>query len=688
MTQSVDTISNDKANNTSNNAPNSPKSNTSKKSSLSSSLLSKDVLKKLLSLGLFTLLALYLAWISPSITIAWVVAILVLTIYLFVFEIVDIDVAAISIMVLLGLTTLLAPVMGLEEGLVDTKHLFDGFSSNAVMSIIAVMIIGAGLDKTGLMAKVSTFILNIGGSSEKRIIPIISGTVAIISSFMQNVGAAALFLPVVSRISSRANLPMSRLLMPMGFCAILGGTVTMVGSSPLILLNDLIYTSNGALPEDQKMELFSLFSTTPIGLALVLTGILYFVFFGRFVLPALKTNNEGNSDGEDTMDYFNDVYGLDYQMHEVVVTDDSEIIGKKLDDIEDTYDIRIIATKLSGQETRVGPGALDRDTGINAGMVLGIVSEIRDLTRLAKKLSLKVRPELRTFADDLSPNKAGIAEVVIPPSSHLIGKSARDIWLRKTHGIAMVGLHRDGETMHEDEDIRNMPFHAGDTLVVHTTWESLMRLETSPDFVVITTEYPREEQRPHKVAWAGLFFTIALIMVLFTDIRLSVALLTGAIGMILSGVLNIDEAYRAVSWKTVFLLASLIPLGMAVEHSGTAKWIAEQTLLVVGDMPIWVIQTAVAILATFFTLVMSNVGATVLLVPLAVNIAIGVGANPAIFALTVAIATSNSFLIPTHQVNALIMGPGGYRVPDFMRAGGVMTILFLIVMIGMMNLVF
>ena len=158
--------------------------------------------------------------------------------------------------------------------------------------------------------------------------------------------------------------------------------------------------------------------------------------------------------------------------------------------------------------------------------------------------------------------------------------------------------------------------------------------------------------------------------------------------MIVSGVLKIEEAYDAVSWKTVFLLASLIPLGLAVETSGTAKWIAEQTLNVVGDQPIWVIQAAIAILATFFTLVMSNVGATVLLVPLAVNIAIGVGASPALFALTVAIATSNSFLIPTHQVNALIMGPGGYRVADFMRAGGIMTILFLIVALTMMNLIF
>ena len=177
-------------------------------------------------------------------------------------------------------------------------------------------------------------------------------------------------------------------------------------------------------------------------------------------------------------------------------------------------------------------------------------------------------------------------------------------------------------------------------------------------------------------------------MVLFTDIRLSVALLTGAMGMVITGVLSIEEAYESVSWKTVFLLASLIPLGMAVELTGTAKWIADQTLSVLGSMPIWVLQTALAGLATFFTLVMSNVGATVLLVPLAVNIAIGAGADPAVFALTVALATSNSFFIPTHQVNALIMGPGGYRVADFMRVGGGMTVLFLVVLLVMMAIVY
>ena len=649
-------------------------------------LLTGQPLMRLIVAVAFILVGIVTVSAVPTIEIAWVSVILLLTIYLFALEIVGVDVAAVSIMVLLGLSSLLAPVMGLEKGLVSTQHLFDGFSSNAVMSIIAVMIIGAGLDKTGIMSKVAAIILQKGGSTEKRIIPIISGTVGVISSFMQNVGAAALFLPVVSRISARTGLPMSRLLMPMGFCAILGGTVTMVGSSPLILLNDLILTSNKALPAAQQMQTWSLFSVTPIGAALLVAGIAYFVIAGRFILPA-RVKTEGTT-GSNAMSYFQEVYGVDYALNEVVVPAESSLIGMTLDEFEPSSRVRVIAAERGSDDLRIGPGGLARDIGINANTVLGIIASPANLERFVEKYGLILRKDLKAFSESLAATKAGIGEVVIPPGSQLIGKSARDVWMRKTYGIAMVAIHRDGETLREGDGIRDLPLEAGDTLVVHTSWDALARLEKDRNFVVVTTEYPHEELRPHKVAWAGLFFTITLVMVLFTDIRLSVALLTGAIGMVLSGVLKIEEAYQAVSWKTVFLLASLIPLGLAVETTGTAAWIAEQTLLLLGGVPIWVLQLAIAVLATFFTLVMSNVGATVLLVPLAVNIAIGAGANPAVFALTVAIATSNAFIIPTHQVNALIMGPGGYRVPDFIRAGGIMTVLFLAVSLIMLNLVY
>ena len=616
---------------------------------------------------------------TVSLTFEMIVVLLILgfTVFLFVSEIVRVDFAAIIVMVTLGC---LASLPGLEN-LVDVRHLFDGFGSNAVISIIAVMIIGSGLDRTGVMSIVAAWITKVGGSTEQRIIPLISGTVGTISSFMQNVGAAALFLPVCSRIAVRTGLPMSRLLMPMGFCAILGGTMTMVGSSPLILLNDLILGINRSLPSDGQMATFSLFAVAPIGLALLTTGILYFVIFGRLVLPGVVTDD--GTKGRTLLDYFQRTYGLEGEIHEVVVPEGHAIVGKTIDDIEQSYGIQLIATHYQGR-TYIAP---PRTVEITAPARLAVIGEPDAVAHFLQDTGLRERPDLEEFAETLGPAKAGIAEVVISPNSSLIGKTGREIVIRKIYGISPLVIFRGGETLTRDrEKIGRTPYKAGDLLVCHTTWNALSRLEKDRDFVVVTSDYPKEELRPQKVSWALAFFLIALGLILFSDLRLSLCLLVGAVGMIASRVLSIQEAYEAVGWNTVFLLASLIPLGQAVQSTGTAEWIAFQILSLLDGMPIWVIQAAIAVLATMFTLVMSNVGATVLLVPLAVNIALGAGADPALFALTVAISTSNSFLIPTHQVNALIMGPGGYSVADYIRAGGIMTGLFLMVSLTALNL--
>ena len=609
-----------------------------------------------------------------------VLGILALTVFLFVSEIVRVDVAAIIVMVLLGCIASL-PGMG---NIADVSTLFDGFGSNAVISIIAVMIIGSGLDKTGVMSKVAVWITRAGGEAESRIITMISGVVGFISSFMQNVGAAALFLPVVSRISVRTGLPMSRLLMPMGFCAILGGTMTMVGSSPLILLNDLILGTNQSLPAEHQIETFDLFAVTPIGAALVVTGIVYFLVLGRVVLPVVNTDNGASA--RSLLDYFNKVYHLDGKIHEFVIPAGCTMAGKTIDELETEYKLLIIATNYHKKTFMAPP----RNVVIETPARLAVIGARDDVKAFEEDFNVKESPTLNVFAETLGALKAGIAEVVIPPNSSIIGKTGREIVMRKVYGLSPLALYRGGEVFTRDNDnlLGNMPYQAGDTLVCHTPWESLVRLEKNKDFVVVTTDYPKEELRPQKVGYALVFFLIALALILGTDLRLSLCLLVGAVGMIVSRVLSIQEAYESVGWNTVFLLASLIPLGQAVQSTGTAQWIADQVLSVMDGMPIWTIQSAVAVLATVFTLVMSNVGATVLLVPLAINIAIGAGADPALFALTVAISTSNSFLIPTHQVNALIMGPGGYSVADFMRAGGVMTVLFLVVSITMLNIVF
>lgn len=615
-----------------------------------------------------------------------VLGLLAFTVFLFVSEIVRIDLAAILVMVLLGLLSQI-PSLG---SLADVSQLFDGLASNAVVSIIAVMIIGAGLDKTGLMSKVAALILKYGGKTEARIIPIVSGTVGFISSFMQNVGAAALFLPVVSRISVRTDLPLSRLLMPMGFCAILGGTMTMVGSSPLILLNDLLVSANHSLPPDLQMDTFGLFSVTPIGVCLVLTGILYFTLFGRWVLPSGRTQGEASS-GQSLKDFLKNIYGLKTDIFEVTVPEGHPCVGETFDDIMQRYHVYVIGSAYRGKRWF----APLISTEIEAPCRLAILGREKVIRQMVAEGGFILHPELDVFAEDYAPTKSGVAEMVVTPGSSVIGKCAHDLVFRKTYGASLLAIHRDGETLsyvatedHEPTAVGEVPFHAGDTLVIHSTWEALTRLTRDRDFVVVTTDFPHEELRPSKVGWALLFFAIALFLILFTDLRLSLCLLTGAVGMILTRVIDIDEAYDAVSWSTIFLLASLIPLGQAVQSTGTAEWIAQQILTLLDGWPIWSLQAGMAVLATIFTLIMSNVGATVLLVPLAVSIAVASGGDPAIFALTVAISTSNSFLIPTHQVNALIMGPAGYKVTDFLKSGGVMTVLFLIVSLFMMNVVF
>ncbi|MFV0492213.1 MAG: SLC13 family permease [Pseudorhodobacter sp.] len=616
-----------------------------------------------------------------------VLGLLGFTVFLFVSEIVRVDLAAILVLVLIGILSYL-PGLG---NIADVNQLFTGFSSNAVISIIAVMIVGAGLDKTGIMNKVAAVILKKGGTTETRIIPIVSGTVGIISSFLQNVGAAALFLPVVSRISARAAIPLSRLLMPMGFCAILGGTMTMVGSSPLILLNDLVETVNTSLPPDAQIPPFSLFSVTPIGAALVLTGIAYFLLLGRWVLPGHATSEGASGEGQGTSAYLTRVYGLKTDVFEVMVPENCELVGQTLGDINNENHLHIISTYYKGKASMMQVLLAE----LAAPCRLAVIGDEAVVRAFADKYGMKILPELDIFGEEFAPTNAGIAEIVIPPDSDLIGKSAKEILLRKSYGLSLLAIRRGEETMslvesedHASTKIGLVPFQPGDMLVTHTRWENLTRLKGDRNLVIVTSDFPQEEMRPQKVVPALIFFLLALSMILFTDVRLSLCLLTGAVGMLLTRVLTIDEAYHAVGWNTVFLLASLIPLGQAVQSTGTAEWIAQQITLALAGWPIWALQTGVAILATAFSLMMSNVGATVLLVPLAVSIAMASGGNPAVFALTVAISTSNSFIIPTHQVNALIMGPAGYKVMDFVKAGGLMTILFLTVSMVMINLVF
>jgi di/tricarboxylate transporter len=583
-----------------------------------------------------------------------VLVILVGAVVLFVTEVVRIDVAAIAIMVVVGLA-----------GLVPASEVFAGFASNAVISIIAVMILGEGLNRVGVMHAVANLLLRVGGATERRIVASSSLAVGGISAFMQNIGAAALFLPVMERIAERTGSALSRLLMPMGFAAILGGTLTLVASGPLILLNDLLASSASNL--DLDIAPFGLFAPTPIGLALLLAGMALFALAGRWLLPG---RDEQRGSGAD-LPGIAARYGLDGRIRPALVPPESPLVDLPVEAVEASNPgILITAIYDQGAQAVLAP---PRDRRIGPETMLGLVGDDAAVARFVAVHGLR-SAETDAFEPLQDDRTHGLVEVVVRPGSDASGERVRDLRLRARHGLALLAIHHRGEVV--TDRLRERRVAGGDVLVLSGPWEAVTALEAEPSLVVIS-DHPVSPPRRSKRWWALASFAVALTLVIATDLQLSLALMVGAVGVLLSRVLSPDEAYRAVSWKTIFLLAALIPLGQAVEDTGTAAWIADGVIGATGGLPVAMILLIVGTLTTAFTLVISNVGATVLLVPLAVNVAVGVDADPATFALMVAIAASNAFLLPTHQVNALLMGPGGYRVADYLRAGAAMSLVFL-----------
>jgi di/tricarboxylate transporter len=585
---------------------------------------------------------------------------------LFVFEVVRVDMVGLLMMVLLPLS-----------GVITASQAISGLSSNAVVSIIAVIIIGEGLDKTGVMNIFARHIVTLAGKSEVRILALISGTVAFISSFMQNIGAAALFLPATNRMCRQLNIPISRILIPMGFCAVIGGCLTLVGSSPLILLNDLMeswWSHNHASLGDKPFEAFGLFSVTPIGITLVITAILYFVVFRKFVLP--KVECEDNTSCLLTQD-LECTYGDElHQTYELIIPDN--FMTKRLDElkIRPLYHSTVICICKPGKSdgrTRVTVPA--RADIIEPGDTIGVISNLEHVKNLAEDMGWTLLEELNLLNEVLSPDNAGVTEAIVSPRSELVGKTLHQVYFRKRYQVNPLALYRMNQVLLED--ISETKLQTGDAFLLHGQWEKIHLLQRKKD-LVFTEHIEGEIMYPEKAAFAVGCLILALVLAIGLKIPLSISLLTGAVSMILTKVMTIDEAYKSVDWMTVFLLAGLIPLGLAFENTGASLYLSTGvTHLFQGYLTPLILFLIIGFLTSFFTLVTSNVGATVLLIPLAMDMALQTGADPRMAALLVAVAASNTFILPTHQVNALIMRPGGYKVIDYIRAGTGMTFLYI-----------
>ena len=592
------------------------------------------------------------------------------TITMFMIERIRADATALVVLVVLGLT-----------GLVPATQLFDGFSGNAVIAVMATMILGAGLDRTGALNRLAVWLLRVSKGMEERLILLTSAMAGLMSGFMQNPAVMALFLPVTARVSGRSGIGLSRLLMPVAAAIIMGGGLTMIGNSPLMLLNDLLVAANRNLPSGAAtLQPLPMFAPLPIGLLLLLVSFAYFRWRGPKLLGQGEEKGVAPSR---TQSYFARAYGIDGDVFELNVTAESPLVGMSVGEAEAQRDAPLLLALLSGNEARLSPPA---DQMIWVGSVLGVMGPREAIHDYAQKNLLRMSGRLRNFADLFNPSRSGISEAVIPPTSSFLGKTQEQLRLRKRFGISLLAVNRDNQVWRED--IRRMPLKAGDMLVFHSIWTDLAQASESRDFVVVT-DYPKGEQRPHKLWWAIGVFVGAMVLALTTLVPVPIALMAGAAAMMLAGVLNMDEAYAAISWKTVFLMACLIPLGWAMDSTGAAAWVAQQVLDRVGPgVPDWVLQAAVGLLATAFTLVIGNVGATVVMVPMGISVALATDGDPVAFALIVALSASNNFLSVTNPVLAMVTGPAGYRSRDLWRTGGPLTLLYLAVVLLMVNLVF
>ena len=598
-----------------------------------------------------------------------VLALVGFTMVMFVWEKLRADVTAMLVLVLLGLT-----------GLVSGEQIFQGFSGSAVISVTATMMLGAGLDRTGLMNRVAIWLLRHSKGVEERLVLYTAATAGLISSTMQNPSVVALFLPVASRLSARSGVALSRLLLPIAICVVLGGSLTMVGNSPQIMLNDLLAQANRNLPSGvATLAPLPMFSPTPIGLVLLAMGLVYFRFFGKRLLGGLDDKNVTPARTES---YYAKTYGIAGEVFELTVTAESPLVGMSIGEAEAQKDAPLLLALKSGNESRLAPPA---NQMLWVGSVLGVMGPREQVTDYAQNNLLRMQSRLRHFSDLFNPSRTGISEAVIPPTSHFIDQTLDQLHLRRYYNINVLAIYRDNEV--HREDYRSMPLRAGDMLVFHSVWRDLATAAAKREFVVIT-DFPKEEQRPHKLWLAMLIFAASLGLAMSHQISVPVALMAGAIAMVLTGVLNMDEAYAAINWKTVFLMAGLLPLGWAVDSSGLANFLAQIVVERLGDMPAIALQAALAVLTVVLGLVVSHVGATAIMVPIAINIAISAGAPPLPFAMVIALAASNNLISTSNTVLTMVAGPGGYRSRDLMRTGLPLTALYLVVVVVMVNLLY
>lgn len=569
---------------------------------------------------------------------AIVLAILLGALLLFVSEKVRVDLVALLVLAALILTDL-----------VTIEEAFSGFANPAVVTVWSVFIISGALYRSGIADYLGRAILRLAGTDPLRLTAVIMLTVGGMSAFMNNIGAVAILLPAVVSVARQAEIPPSKLLIPLSFASLLGGNMTLIGTPPNILASAMLegYEVGGS---------FTFLDFLPTGLLVLSAGIIYMTLIGRRLLPDRTPSSDPAQ-----------AHRLRPYLSEVRVEPGSPLIGQSVADVPlgERHKLNVIHIRRDGAV----PLAPRDDRELQPKDVLLVEGQPGDLLTVSEAYRLSPVPVsagART-EERLTDADRQLVEVTLAPRSQVVGKTLRELDFRNRFGLSVLALRHDGRSFLTR--LADVALDFGDAMLVQGTAAQFDLLRSDPDYLLLDTP-PIEAKRLRKAPITVTILLGVLVVVSTGLLHVAAAMLIGALLMVLTRSLTMDEAYQAIEWRSVFLIAGMLPLGVAMETTGTAAFLANQILNLVGDLGPRAVMMGIFIMTALLTEIISNAAATVLVVPIAIDAALGVGVSAQTYVMAVVLAASTSFLMPIgHQVNVIVFGPGGYQFSDYTRVG-------------------
>jgi di/tricarboxylate transporter len=563
------------------------------------------------------------------------------------------DIVALVTLVLLGLTRLVSPEQTLA-----------GFSGSAVITILAISIIAEGLHQTGISHRLGQLMKKLAGINENRLMVVVVLSGAFLSLFMNNIAAMSVLLPATMSLSRQTRTPASRLLMPLAFGVIAGGMATLFTTSNIIASSAL---------KDSGFSPFGVLDFLPIGLPIIILTVLYMRFIGKRLLPERDPARSHLRRSE-----LLNVYGINASIREVVVIRGSGMAGLTIREDAWRSKLHLNVIGITRNETFISEPGID--TIINEGDILLTQGEPTQDALDYYGLSLN---EEKTAQAEIVNEESTVAEIALAPHSNYSGKTLREIHFREKYNLSVMALWRKGKPV--QFDLASLPLRVGDGLLVRGPLKNLRMLYQERDFIILE-EDEDAIPRPKKARLAGWIGLVTLAIAITGWYPIALVSLMGATCMILAGCLNMDEAYRSIDWKAVFLIAGIWPLSTAIASSGLSDQLVHSLLLVSNQVTPFILVSALLFVTMLLTNIMAGqAAAPIILAPIGLAIAKSAGLDPRLLLMAIALGCSLAFPTPIgHPVNAIVMGSGGYTYRDFLKVGLPLTVLvFFLILLGL-----